>query len=106
MPPSTGTVQNRGAPLGAHVARELANITAFESGVQPCTTSPPGCHVSRLGSPPSAGTTYASTLPLYSALKAIHFPSGENFGLVVAPWKLVIRRATPPFLSTVHTLLA
>jgi hypothetical protein len=45
-------------------------------------------------------------LPLYSALNAIHLPSGENFGLVVAPWKLVMRRATPPVRSTVHTLLA
>ena len=57
MPPSAGTVQNRGAPLGAHVAREVANITDFPSAVQPCTLSAPGCHVSRFGSPPSAGTT-------------------------------------------------
>src|SRR5262245_27632446 len=106
MPPVAGTVQNRGAPLGAHVAREVANITDFPSGVQPCTVSPPGCQVSRFGSPPSAGTTYTSVLPLYSALNAIHLPSGENFGFVVAPWKLVSRRAMPPARSTVQMLLA
>ena len=45
-------------------------------------------------------------LPLYSALNAIDLPSGENFGLVVAPWKLVSRRARPPARSTVQMLLA
>src|SRR5580765_792514 len=66
----------------------------------------PGCHVSRFGSPPSAGTTYTSTLPAYCALNAISLPSGENFGFSVVPWKLVRRLAAPPARSTVQMLLA
>src|SRR3970282_763342 len=96
-PPSIGAVQNRGAPLGAQVARDEANRTDVPSCVHPCTESPPGCHVSRRGSPPSAGITYTSVLPAYSALNAIHCPSGEKCGFEVWPWKLVSRRATPPF---------
>ena len=49
--------QQRGAPLGAAVARLEAKTIDLPSGIQPCTLSAPGCHVSRLGSPPSAGTT-------------------------------------------------
>src|SRR6185436_19702032 len=82
-PPSAETVQKRGAPLGAQVARLEENRIDLPSGVQPSTRSAPGCHVSRFGSPPSAGTTYTSTLPAYSPLKAIHLPSGEKCGLVV-----------------------
>src|SRR5215210_4464653 len=82
-PPSTGTVQKRGAPLGAHVARDEAKMIALPSDVQPCTLSAPGCHVSRFGSPPSVATTYTSVLPAYSALNAISCPSGEKCGLVV-----------------------
>ena len=55
-PPATGTVQQRGAPLGAAVARPDANTIDLPSGSQPCTLSAPGCHVSRFGSPPSAET--------------------------------------------------
>ncbi len=56
-PPSAGTVQKRGAAVGAQVARAEANITDLPSCVQPCTVSAPGCQVSRFGSPPSEGTT-------------------------------------------------
>src|SRR4051812_10562798 len=105
-PPSAGTVQNRGAPLGAQLARGDENMIALPSGVQPCTRSLPGCHVSRFGSPPSAGTTYTSTLPAYSALKAIDLPSGEKWGFDDSPGKLVRRRAMPPARSTVQILLA
>src|SRR5262249_43125277 len=105
-PPEADTVQKRGAPLGAQVAREDENITDLPSGVHPCTRSLPGCQVSLLGSPPSDGTTYTSLFPAYSPLKAIHFPSGEKCGLAVCPWKLVIRRAAPPARSTIHILFA
>src|SRR5665213_4389242 len=44
--------------------------------------------------------------PAYSALKAIHVPSGEKCGFDVSPWKLVRRRAMPPARSTVQMLLA
>ena len=101
-----GQVYERGMPLGAHDARDVENMIDLPSGDQPCTLSAPGCHVSRFGSPPSAGTTYTSVLPEYSPLNAIHFPSGEKCGLVVSPWKLVRRRATPPARSTLQMLLA
>ncbi len=52
----SGTVQKRGVALGAAVARGDANNTRLPSGVQPWTVSAPGCHVSRVGSPPSVGT--------------------------------------------------
>ena len=52
-----------GAALGAHVARPDANMTLAPSAVHPCTVSAAGCQVSRLGSPPSTGTTYTSVLP-------------------------------------------
>src|SRR6185437_16860217 len=105
-PPSTGTVQKRGTALGASLARVDENTTFLPSGVQPSTTSAPGCHVRRFGSPPCAGTTYTSTLPSYSALNASRRPSGENFGFSVVPWKLVTRRAVPPDRSTVQMLFA
>jgi hypothetical protein len=47
-----------------------------------------------------------SVLPPYSALNATDFPSGENFGLCVCPWKLVSRRAFPPARSTTQMLFA
>src|ERR1700759_3821087 len=84
-PPSTGTVQKRGAALGAQVARDELKTIDLPSGVHPCTTSAPGCQVNRFGSPPSAGTAETSVLPLYCALNAMSFPSGENFGLSVVP---------------------
>src|SRR5579885_2374177 len=105
-PPSTGTVQNRGAALGASVARDELNTMFLPSGVQPSTTSAPGCQVSRFGSPPSAGTTYTSTFPPYDALNAISLPSGENFGFSLVPAMLVKRRALPPLRSTTQMLLA
>ena len=105
-PPSAGTVQKRGAPLGAQLAREDENMIALPSGVHPCTKSLPGCHVSRFGSPPSAETTYTSTFPAYSALNAIDLPSGEKCGFDDSPWKLVSRRAVPPARSTIQMLFA
>ena len=56
MPPFAGTVQNRGVAFGADVCRPDANMMLAPSGVQPCTVSAPGCHVSRTGSPPLTGT--------------------------------------------------
>jgi len=53
----TGTVQNRGVAFGADDCRPDANMIFVPSGVQPCTVSAPGCHVSRTGSPPLTGTT-------------------------------------------------
>src|ERR1700741_4471325 len=105
-PPSTGTVQNRGAPLGDHVARVEENMIDLPSGVHPCTLSAPGCQVRRFGSPPSAATTYTSRLPAYSPLNAINFPSGEKCGFEVCPWKLVMRRAMPPARGTVQMFWA
>src|SRR5204862_7356479 len=105
-PPATGTVQKRGAGLGASEARPDVNTIALPSGVQPCTRSELGCHVSRLGSPPSAETTYTSRLPAYSPLNAIHLPSGENRGLLAWPWKLVSRRASPPARGTIQMFWA
>src|SRR5258706_9252593 len=105
-PPVRGTVQKRGAGLGAHVARPDANTTAFPSGVQPSTWSGPGCQVSRRGSPPSAGTTYTSRLPAYSPLNATQRPSGEKRGLLACPWKLVSRCASPPARGTIQTFCA
>src|SRR5262245_28786147 len=105
-PPAAGTVQKRGAAAGAHVARPEANTIALPSGVQPCTTSGTGCHVSRRGSPPSAETTYTSRLPAYSPLNAIHLPSGEKRGLPACPWKLVSRRASPPARGTIQMFCA
>src|SRR5690606_21541663 len=75
------------------------------SGVQPCTMSAPGCHVSRFGSPPSIGSTYTSVLPPYWALNATVLPSGENAGFVSCPWKLVRRRAAPPSRPTIQMSL-
>src|SRR5262252_289158 len=105
-PPATGTVQKRGAAAGAHVARPEADTIDFPSGVQPSTTSGPGCHVSRRGSPPSAETTYTSRLPAYSPLNASHLPSGEKRGLLACPWKLVSRRASPPARGTIQMFCA
>src|SRR5262252_7999165 len=105
-PPAAGTVQNRGAAAGAHVARLDANTIDFPSGVQPSTMSGPGCHVSRRGSPPSAETTYTSRLPAYSPLNATHLPSGEKRGLPACPWKLVSRRASPPARGTIQMFWA
>src|SRR5512132_4281015 len=105
-PPSIETVQKRGAPLGDHVAREEENMIDLPSGIHPCTVSAPGCQVSRLGSPPSALTTYTSRLPAYSPLNAIHFPSGEKCGFEVCPGKLVIRRARPPARGTTQMFCA
>src|SRR6185369_12226423 len=105
-PPVTGTVQNRGAAAGASVARPEANTIDLPSGVQPSTTSGLGCHVSRLGSPPSAETTYTSALPAYSPLNAMRLPSGENLGLLAWPWKLVSRRASPPARGTIQMFWA
>jgi hypothetical protein len=102
--PSTGTVQKRGAPLGAQVARPDVKRMRLPSGAQPCTASAPGCHVRRFGSPPVAATTYTSAFPAYSPLKAIQRPSGEKCGLDVWPWKLVSRRARPPDRSTTQML--
>ena len=36
--------------------------------------------MSRLGTPPAAGTTYTSWLPSYSPVKATIVPSGEKLG--------------------------
>src|SRR5258708_39825341 len=87
-PPCAGTVQKRGAPLGAAVARPEAKTMDVPSGVQPCTLSAPGCHVRRFGSPPSAGTAETATLPAYSPLEGIHLPSGGKCGFVVWPWQV------------------
>ncbi len=84
-PPAAGTVQNLAAALGAQLALPEEKRTAVPSAVQPCTVSAPGCQVRRLGSPPSAGTTYTSVLPAYSPLNAIERPSGEKCGFVVCP---------------------
>ena len=104
-PPAIGTVQKRVVAVGAEAARPLANTMLFPSGVQPCTLSADACHVRRLGSPPIAGMTKTSVLPPYSPLKAIHFPSGESFGLLSLP-TLVNRRAAPPARSTTQMLPA
>src|SRR5690606_6330081 len=92
-------------PDGAFV-RDDENTTRLPSGVQPCTLSAPGCHVSRRGSPPDAGTTYTSVLPPYCALNAIQLPSGENDARVSCPSKLVSRVALPPLRGTTQMSFA
>src|SRR5258708_40199730 len=77
-PHCAGTVQKRGAPLGAAVARPEAKTMDVPSGVQPCTLAAPGCHVRRFGPPPSAGAPETSPLAGYSPLDASHLPSGEE----------------------------
>src|SRR5690348_1388928 len=105
MPPSSGTVKKRGAPVGA-LSRPDENTMRLPSGVHPCTRSSPGCQVRRFGCPPAEGTTYTFVLPLYSALNATHFPSGDRYGFCVWPPKLVKRLAAPPARGTIQTLLA
>src|SRR5256885_15214876 len=104
-PPSGDTVKNRGAPVGA-LSRPDANTIRLPSGVHPSTRSSPGCHVSRFGCPPSAGTRYTLVFPLYSALNATHFPSGDKYGFCVWPPKLVSRLAAPPVRGTIQILFA
>src|SRR6266403_4497210 len=74
----------------------------LQSGVQPSTMSFDGWNVSRFGSPPSADMTYTYGLPPYSTVKAIHFPSGENFGNTSSPTWEVSRRAAPPSREEIH----
>ena len=74
----------------------------FPSGVHPRTLSCAGCHVSRLGTPPTEGMTNTSTLPSYSPLKAISDPSGEKTGLFSAPAPTVSLLASPPSRPTLH----
>src|SRR5258708_16446536 len=86
-PPCAGTVQKRGAPLGAAVARPEAKTMALPSGVQPCTLSAPGCHVKRFGSPPSGGATETAKPPAYSAPEADHLPCGGKSRVGALPRK-------------------
>src|SRR5262249_38096160 len=79
-----------------------AKSTRLPSGVHPLTRSAPGWYVSRLGTPPAAGTTYTSVLPSYSPVKAIIVPSGEKIGLVSTPIPVVRRLASPPARSAIH----
>src|SRR6516162_7680735 len=100
VPPSTGTVYNRSK--SAYASRDVLNTIFFPSGVQPTTTSEPGCQVILLGVPPSAGITYTSAFPSYSPVKAIDFPSGENEGWLSCP-PVVNCRASPPDRGTLQT---
>src|SRR5262249_26011368 len=75
--------------------------TLLPSGVQPTAASFAGCHVSLRGSPPAAGMTYTSSFPSYCPVKAIHFPSGEKYGLLSCP-PVVSWRASPPARDTLH----
>jgi len=55
-PPFTGTVKSwLYRPL--KTVRDDEKTIDCPSGVNPCTPSRPGCHVSRLGTPPATGTT-------------------------------------------------
>jgi hypothetical protein len=65
--------------------------TAFPSGVKSWTVSRDGCHVSRFGTPPTAGTTKTSRFPSSSALKARSAPSGLKAGFDFTPGPDVIR---------------
>jgi len=56
--------------------------------------------VSWRGAPPSTPITNTWRVPLYSPVKAIERPSGENFGNSSSPGCEVRRRATPPAVST------
>src|SRR5215510_6882887 len=79
-PPAAGTTYSLVLdPVNA--VRGDVKSTPDPSGVNSCTISRPGCHVSRVGAPPSTGIRYTSTLPSYCALNAIVRPSGENAGL-------------------------
>jgi len=93
-----GTVNSLGDGVLEAIAEQI--ITDLLSGVQPMAVSYPGWAVSRLGTPPSAGMTNASRLWSYSPVNAIHFPSGENLGLLSDPGFEVRRAALPPDRGT------
>src|SRR5690348_10963245 len=99
QPPSIPTVYSRSK--SAYASRAERNSTFFPSGVHPSAMSGPGCHVSRRGSPPSAGTTNTSKFPSYSPVNAIQLPSGENIGSPSWP-PVVSCRASPPSRGTLH----
>src|SRR5271156_6845072 len=88
------------------LVRVEVNRIREPSGVQPSTTSGEGWNVIRFGTPPWAGTVKTSTLPSYSAVKAIWEPSGENFGFVFKPAPAVSRLASPPLRGTLQSSFA
>ncbi len=85
-------------------ARGDVKSTDLPSGVKPWTRSRPGCHVSRFGTPPAAGTTYTSRFPSISALYARSEPSGLKTGLVFNPNPEVIRCTPVP--SSAHVQMS
>src|ERR1051326_4548240 len=82
--------------MAGAVFRVEANSTSFPSGDQPRAWSAAGCQVSLRGSPPSAGITYTSGLPLRLDVKATQRPSGESWGSLSTAGVLVSRFASPP----------
>src|SRR6266481_3121031 len=102
VPPCGETRKSLVYRPGGALKRSERKRMFLPSGVQPRTMSFDGWKVSRFGSPPSADMTYTSGLPSYSPVKAIHFPSGENFGNTSSPTWEVRRRAVPPSREEIH----
>ena len=76
---------------------EATRTRRFESGDQANELTPAFISVSRLASPPPRGSKKTWFLsPSRPDRNAIHFPSGENFGLVSALGDVVSRTASPP----------
>src|SRR6202167_5982706 len=94
-PPAAGTVNRARVPLG-NPSRDEANRIFLPSGVHPETMSGPAWNVTRRGVPPLAEIMYTFSLPSYSPVKAIHWPSGEKCGPRLMPGPAVRRMASPP----------
>src|SRR5580704_17675949 len=94
-PPAAETVKRARVPLG-NPSRDEANRIALPSGVHPATMSGPAWNVTRRGVPPLAEIMYTFSLPSYSPVKAIHWPSGEKCGPRLMPGPAVRRIASPP----------
>ncbi len=95
-PPPAGTSHRCVYETGAEPRPDAYRIS-LPSGVQPrASAPPPGYHVRRRGSPPSAGTTQTWSEPVRFDVNAIIVPSGEKWGPVSIAGVAVRRRASPP----------
>src|SRR5580698_276718 len=103
-PPAAETVNRARVPLGK-LSRCEAKRIFLPSGVHPATMSGPAWKVTRRGVPPLAEITYTFSLPSYSPVKAIHWPSGEKCGPRLIPGPAVRRTALPPWRLTFHRSL-
>src|SRR5271170_7192181 len=103
-PPAAGTVKRARVPLGK-LSRGDAKRIFLPSGVHPAAMSGPSWKVTRRGVPPFAEIMYTFSLPAYSPVNAIHWPSGEKCGPRLMPGPAVRRIASPPSRLTFHRSL-